>query len=44
MPIYDLSVYYDLSIVQIHNALYKFLKSHLMSIDEIALQNWLRWN
>ncbi len=25
----DLSVYYDLSSVQIHKALYKFLKSHL---------------
>jgi len=25
---FDLSVYYDLSSVQIHKALYKFLKSH----------------
>ncbi len=41
---FDLSVYYDLSFVQIHNALYKFLKSHWISIDKIALHNWLRWN
>ncbi len=26
--IFDLNVYYDLSSVQIHKALYKFLKSH----------------
>ena len=30
---FDLSVYYDLSSVQIHKALYKFLKSHWLYYD-----------
>ncbi len=30
-------IMYDLSFVHIHNALYKFLKSHWMSIDEIGI-------
>jgi len=31
--LFDLSVYYDLSSVQIHKSLYKFLKSHWLHYD-----------
>jgi len=35
-------VYYDLSSVQVHNALYKFFKSHWMFMIVIALWSRLR--
>jgi len=40
---FDLSVYYDLSSVQIHKALYKFLKSHWLhyEIDYVDIDTFL---
>ncbi len=40
---FDLSVYYDLSSVQIHKALYKFLKSHWLhyEIDYVDIDTLL---
>jgi len=40
---FDLSVYYDLSSIQIHKALYKFLKSHWLhdDIDYVDIDTFL---
>ncbi len=40
---FDLSVYYDLSSVQIHEAFYKFLKSHWLhyEIDYVDIDTFL---
>jgi len=40
---FDLSVYYDLSSVQIQTCIIQFFLNHWIRIFVIILRNWLRW-